>query len=62
MQLNRPWTQGRLEKSDVDLIEELKAQRGIGTLRANKIVCVLVNRRRFIGPYRDDIAGRCKRG
>ncbi len=58
--------EGRLEKSDVDLIEEfiteLKAQRGIGILRANKIIYVLVNWRRFIGPYRDNSIADLYRG
>jgi hypothetical protein len=36
-------------------------RRGVSALSGQTSVCVLVNRRRFIGPYRDDIAGRCKR-
>jgi len=56
--LRRGVEQGTLTAQDADLIRdfitEIRASKGIGTSRANKITYTLVSLRQFIGPYAEN--------
>ncbi|MDK2974732.1 MAG: integrase/recombinase XerD [Methanofollis sp.] len=57
--VDRALAEGRLTDDDATLIAafitEQQASRGLSTVRVNKLVYLLVNWRRFLGPYRTNV-------